>query len=586
LLPLAFAILHLSYGMGFLVGLFRFVHRWGDRTGKVPDWSPGRRPRIEPLVAAHTPSLEQSINAFLKRLFDVVLSGLGLLLLSPFFAMVAFVIRRGSPGPVFYRGARIGRHGKPFNILKFRTTLEQSRRASDPTPSVTFLEAKSLTPLGSWLRRTRISELPQLWNVLRGEMSLVGPRPEVASLVRTWPDPARQEVLSLRPGITSPASITYRHEERTLRLGTAPASSLMDEYLKTILPDKLRLDQLYVRNHSLLGDLDVIFVTLATLLPLLRESTFETETLYNGFLSRFIRRYVSWFSIDSLVAFAAVSLAALLWRMEGPLELGWPRALQLGALMAFVFSLVNSLRGLGRIAWHSARPAYAFDILLSSAITTLGIVALNWVLPGSRFFPRGMVYMSGLLAFLGFLAVRYRERLLSGLAWRWRYHLDADGERSLGERVLIVGAGQCGMLAGWLLRNGDHSPAFSVVGMVDDNPRKEGLVVDGQRVFGLTSRIPELVQKLDIGLILFAIENIRPEEQQRILDLCRQTSARLIVIPDLLALLREQLSQKILPLPTSPVRSHPLAVPARLSPTSPLVGRPAELGSAAGDGQD
>jgi FlaA1/EpsC-like NDP-sugar epimerase len=151
---------------------------------------------------------------------------------------------------------------------------------------------------------------------------------------------------------------------------------------------------------------------------------------------------------------------------------------------------------------------------------------------------------------------------------------------------LIVGAGECGLLAGWLLRNGDLSPAFSIVGMVDDNPRKEGLVIGGQRVFGLTSRIPELVQKLDIGVLLFAIENIQPEEGQRILDLCRQTSARLIVIPDLLALLREQLSQKILPLPTPPVRSHPLAVPTRLSPTSPLSVRPPELGSAAGDGQD
>jgi lipopolysaccharide/colanic/teichoic acid biosynthesis glycosyltransferase/GT2 family glycosyltransferase len=583
-LPFTFAILHVSYGLGFLLGLLRFVHRWGDRIGRVPDWSPGRRPRIEPLVAAYAPSLEGSINAFFKRLFDMAISGLGLLFLSPWFAIIGILVRHESAGPVFTWGARIGRHGKPFNILKFRTTYEHPRSASDPVPSLAVMDDKWLTPLGRWLRATKLSELPQLWNVLTGEMSMVGPRPEVAQLVRSWPDDARQEVLSLRPGITSPASITYRDEERQLH--SLHASNLMDDYLKTILPNKLRLDQLYVRNHTFLGDLDVIFLTLATLLPMLGESKVKTETLYNGFLSRFIRRYVSWFTIDSLVAFAAVSVAALLWRMEGPLELGWPRAVQLGALMALIFSLVNSLRGLGRISWHSARPAYAFDILLSSAITTFGILAMNWFWPSSKFFPRGMVCVAGVLAFLGFLAVRYRERLFSGLAWRWLARLEM--ERSLGERVLIVGAGECGLLAGWLIGHSQLASAFSVSGLVDDDPRKEGLMIDGHRVFGLTSRIPELVGKLDIGVILFAIENIRREEEQRILDLCSQTPARLVVIPDLLALLREQLMQADLsPHTASPRGTVPTLASRRAqTPGAPLSGRTPELGGVVGKGQD
>jgi FlaA1/EpsC-like NDP-sugar epimerase len=311
-----------------------------------------------------------------------------------------------------------------------------------------------------------------------------------------------------------------------------------------------------VRNRSFLGDLDVIFATLTTLLPLLHDSHIRPETLFNGFLSRLVRRYVSWFTIDSLVAFAAISLAGLLWRMEGPLELGRGRAIEMAAAMAFVFSLVNSLRGLGRVDWHSARPAYAFDILLSSAITTLSAAALNWLWPRERFFPAEMVCVAGVLAFLGFLAVRYRERLLSGLAWRWL----SRPERSLGERVLVVGAGDCGLLACWLLQHGQLSPAFSVIGMVDDDPRKEGLLIDGHRVFGLTRRIPELVQKMDIGVILFAIENIPVEEESRILELCRQTSARLIVIPDLLAALREGLTQQSLPASTEWV---PAGRPAR-----------------------
>ena len=131
----------------------------------------------------------------------------------------------------------------------------------------------------------------------------------------------------------------------------------MDAYLETILPDKLRLDQLYVRNHSLLGDLDVIFLTLATLLPRLRESQVRAEMLYNGFLSRLVHRYLAWFSLDGLVALAAVSAAGLLWWKEGPLQLGLGRALLLAALLAGLFSLVNSLRGLGAsIGIPPARP--------------------------------------------------------------------------------------------------------------------------------------------------------------------------------------------------------------------------------------
>lgn len=482
------------------------------------------------------------MNDSFKRAFDILVSALGLAILSPVFSLFAFLITRESPGSAFTWSARIGRNGKPFNILKLRTTREPSQ--SGPGPGNMAMVEKQVTSLGRWLRASKISELPQLWNVLKGEMSLVGPRPEIAEFVRAWPVQVRQEVLSLRPGITSPASVTYRDEEQRLR-----SSNLMDDYLKTILPDKLRLDQLYVRNHTFLGDLDVIFMTLAMLLPLLRESRFKPETLYNGFLSRFVRRYLSWFTIDSLVAFAAISTAGLLWRMEQPLDLGLGRAIPLAAMMALVFSLVNSLGGLGRISWRSARPAYAFDILLSSAITTLSAAALNWFWPGGHFFPTTMVYVAGVLAFLGFLAVRYRERLLSGLAWRWLALLDR--ERSMGERVLVVGAGDCGLLACWLLQHGNISSAFSVMGMVDDDPHKEGMMIDGHRVFGLTRRIPELVRNMDIGVILFAIENIQAEEEKRILKLCRDTSARVVVIPDLLTLLREHLTQQAPPASTS-----------------------------------
>jgi len=470
----------------------------------------------------------------LKRSFDVIASALGLLILFPLFLIIAGVIKRESPGPVYFRGPRLGRNGKPFGILKFRTMYEKA--ASYAGPSVTAHDDGRITPLGKWLRATKLNELPQLWNVFKGEMSMVGPRPEDPQIARNWPAPMRTEILSVRPGITSPASIIYRDEEKLLK-----SASVMDDYLKDILPDKLRLDQLYVRNRNFLSDLDVIFMTFLALLPILRQNPIPIETLYNGFLYRLTRRYFSWFIVDILISFTAVSLAGVIWRMSEPLNLGLQDSIAVAVGIALVFSCVNTFLGLGHVWWRYAQPATAFDLALSSGISTLLIAILDWRWLRGPFLPLNMLIVTGLLAFLGFVSIRYRERLLTGLAMRWFSH--RGNKAGMRERVLIVGAGECGLLGAWLLQRSNFSSAFSIVGMVDDDPHKEGLTIDGHRVFGLTRRIPELVQQQDIGVILFAIDEIQPDEQARILNLCRQMKARIVLVPDLLSIFRERLSQ-------------------------------------------
>ena len=261
--------------------------------------------------------------------------------------------------------------------------------------------------------------------------------------------------------------------------------------------------------------------------------------LYNGLLYRFTHRYFSWFLMDNLVALTAVALAGIIWRLSGPLNLGWGVAIGVAVGMALIFSCVNSLMGLGHIWWRNARAAYIFDLALSSVVSTLLVTALDWLWPNGRFLPEGLVIVAGLLAFFGFVSVRYRERLFTGIVTHWfSYRTNGAG---IGERVLIVGAGECGLLGAWLLQRSNLSSAFSIIGMVDDDPHKEGLTIDGYHVFGLTHRIPELVQQKDIGVILFAIEKIQSSEQARILDLCHQTKARVVLIPDLLAIFRERL---------------------------------------------
>jgi diguanylate cyclase (GGDEF)-like protein len=138
---------------------------------------------------------------------------------------------------------------------------------------------------------------------------------------------------------------------------------------------------------------------------------------------------------------------------------------------------------------------------------------------------------------MGFVAIRYRNRLVTGLSLNWT-SLRGDRIRTLGERVLIVGAGEVAQFALWLLRNGDIAQSFTVVGMVDDNPRKNGMQIDGCYVIGETKDIPKLVETLDIGMVIYAITNVQLEERERILSTCQPIPARLIMMPDILDTMR------------------------------------------------
>ncbi|MFT4242737.1 MAG: sugar transferase [Acidovorax sp.] len=192
-----------------------------------------------------------------QRLFDLAFSALALLLLAPVLLAVALWVACDSPGPVLFRQQRVGRHGKPFCIYKFRTM-----RAAPGGPAITVGDDARITRAGRWLRRTKADELPQFFNVLRGDMSVVGPRPEVPRYVALYPEALRDVVLSVRPGITDPASLAFRHESAILGQSRDPEQT----YVQDILPAKLRHSADYVRTRSLRGDLIIIARTMATLI--------------------------------------------------------------------------------------------------------------------------------------------------------------------------------------------------------------------------------------------------------------------------------------------------------------------------------
>ncbi len=194
----------------------------------------------------------------MKRLFDMVAAAVGLVLLSPLLLLTAVLVKVTSPGPVLFHQERIGRGGAAFSLLKFRTMVKDAPKLGG---QITVGDDPRVTGVGRWLRKTKLDELPQLFNVLRGDMSLVGPRPEVRRYVEMFADDYA-EILRLRPGMTDLASIKYRDEAAILGQAADPE----EEYVRRVLPEKIRLAREYVRRQSLLLDLIIICRTPISLL--------------------------------------------------------------------------------------------------------------------------------------------------------------------------------------------------------------------------------------------------------------------------------------------------------------------------------
>lgn len=190
-----------------------------------------------------------------KRIFDTLAALIGLVVLSPILLVCAGAVRLDSPGPIVFRQRRVGRYGKTFRIFKFRTMIDRRRKGG---PSLTASGDARITRVGKILRKTKLDEIPQLLNVVRGEMSLVGPRPEVPEYTMQY-TPEEWTVLAVRPGITGPASLAFVNEERLL----ASAANPEEFYVTTIMRQKLQLDLAYCRKVSFFEDARIILHTAA-----------------------------------------------------------------------------------------------------------------------------------------------------------------------------------------------------------------------------------------------------------------------------------------------------------------------------------
>ncbi len=255
-MPAVFASLHLIYGLGSIFGVFKVILPQNSgktkSTNKIYQFKEGKLEWFETSA-----ELGRSSKLTIKRLFDFIFSLIGVMILLPVFVVVGLLIKLGSQGPVFYRGLRVGRFGKPFKIFKFRTMVQNAEKlGGSSTPN----DDPRLTTVGKFLRQYKLDEIPQLLNVLKGEMSFVGPRPQVPEDVALYTE-SEKALLSVLPGITDWASIKFYNEGEILKGSSNPDQA----YVEKIRPEKINLGLEYVKNHSLGMDLKILLMTFKTL---------------------------------------------------------------------------------------------------------------------------------------------------------------------------------------------------------------------------------------------------------------------------------------------------------------------------------
>ncbi|MCX6044822.1 MAG: polysaccharide biosynthesis protein [Chloroflexi bacterium] len=447
------------------------------------------------------------------RFFDLLICVSAVPVLGPLFLVLALAVKLTSKGPVFYKASRVGRGGSPFALYKFRSMYVGADRQGG---LITIHNDPRVTPVGRLLRRLKLDELPQVINIFRGEMSLVGPRPEDPQYVKLYTDEQRQ-LLAFRPGLTSVASLYYNQEEAFL---TGPDWETL--YKEQILPHKLALDLAYMRQYTVQSYLSLLFATLVTL--------FGRPTLLQD-LSELRNRHV--FALDFLLLLVspliALSLRAGWWFPE----LGQSLVLYTCVALAVKLIIFHKF-GLYNRYWRYADiydlAVTTLAIGLATVVLTLVFVRLydflnHWDLAIYRTVP----LIDGILTGLAVTGVRLGVRFL----YDWgRQHQLVNGSC----KVLVVGAGVAGTM---VVREIRSNPKLDMVvtAFVDDDPAKIGMRVQGVPVLGSCEQLVRVVEQHQIQRIIIAIPSITRARGQQIDELCKATSAQIYSLPGMYELI-------------------------------------------------
>lgn len=412
-----------------------------------------------------------------KRLLDFCVAALGLLLLSPLLLLIAIAIRLDSPGPVFFRQVRVGRHGVPFRIFKFRTMSHSGMGGRQLTAS----NDDRITRVGRSLRASKLDELPQLIDVLRGTMSLVGPRPEVPRYVDHYPSQWRDQLLSVRPGITDFASVHYRNEGELLARADDPER----EYVEVILPAKLSYSLHYVNSPNVVNDLRVIGLTLKTVFAPALHSARQAMTIQNTeFWVRLEQTMSALNRRNRLYSTVCDALVVLVcWHITYLFRLGFERwqpgrpwyddYVSFGVVAGYLLAL--ALAGVPRGLWRYFGVDDFRRIIVACVVAGSG--GASWILMAQLSgVARAVLVLHPVFCMLGLSAVRIGYRLL----WEYAKQRSFDEDHQP-KRVIVLGADD---LARRFIEAMQHRQGWEILMLLDDNPNKQGLRIAGITVKG------------------------------------------------------------------------------------------------------
>jgi len=461
----------------------------------------------------------------MKRLFDIVVSSLGLLVTSPLLLLSALAVRLAGPGPVLFRQERLGRGLVPFQMLKFRTMVVGADRRG---PGVTVRDDPRVTRVGRWLRETKLDELPQLLNVLRGEMSIVGPRPELDRYVRRF-EPEFRDVLRVRPGLTDPATLVYRHEAELLGGDDDPEA----RYVRDILPEKLRLARAYAEHASFRSDLALVARTLFAI-------AYPANALDRLF-AWLARHHGTWALVAQALAAVAAQALALWLRFDGlP-----PRpvlALAVRALPLLLIARLAWLRvfRLDRDLWRHVGPGEAAQVTAAVALGTLTFWGLESLLFSAAGYPRSVIVLDGLLCATLWIGLRGLRRLHRGLARR------VPSSR----RAIVVGPADAA--ARLLLDLASREPrTHHAIGLVVDAACEAGLCVHGTPILGGYDRLETIVAERAADAVLVTASALAAPGVRDALGRLRASGRAVHVVPGLDDVLGGRAAASVLDLPAT-----------------------------------
>lgn len=431
----------------------------------------------------------------LTRILDIIVSCLGLLLLLLMLPWIGLLIKIDSRGPIFYRCQRVGMGGKIFSMYKFRTMYETPGNLG---PSLTPQGDPRVTPVGRVLRRLKLNEFPQFINILKGDMTLIGPRPEAPDLAAVYPEAAK-EIFAVKPGLAGPNQIMGRNEEELYPSGVDP----VHYYIDHILPLKLPLDLEYIKDKSIFKNLKYLFLSLKVTVT----GAITLQHLTDN------RSQIYLMLADAALCLLSFSLAHYL-RFESFTDLTsrkyfygllpWVVAVRLPIFIYFGF-------------YHTLIRYISFDdikmIIKGVAISSLVLICFSFFFALIIYgYSRGVLFIDWFC--LTTLLVGYRA-LLKSLYLRYKADTPSEDKK----RVLIWGAGDAGELClHYLLK--DKQTIYDVVGFIDDEPLKRNSRLNGIKILGDRHHLKLLTQLYKIQEIFLAMHNLSEAELQQATKVC------------------------------------------------------------------